>query len=238
MAIVLSLASVKGGVGKTTIAENLAIALGRMGRRVLLIDADIATSALSALLGLTERNPNLHDLLAGRGDPNRAIYDAYGIQVLPSGGTLGGFVRADPVRLARVIDVYKNNYDFLIIDTPPGITKYSLAPLKISDSILSVTTQDPSAIEAAVKLEEACAAMQLKLTGVVVNRVRKPSFFKKLKLYSRAQNQSRLRTPILLGIPEDLMVMEAATMRRPMLFYKPKSAVSKAIWELARKIGG
>lgn len=238
MGVVLSLASIKGGVGKTTIAENLAIALGGLGRRVLLVDADIATSALSTLLGLSDRNPNLHDLLSGRGDPSRAVCDAFGIHVLPSGSGLSGFVQADPARLQRVVENFRNNYDYIVIDTPPGITKYSLAPLKLSDSVLSVTTQDPTAVEAAAKLEEACAAMQLRLTGVVVNRVRKPSLFKKLRLYSRAQIQSRLRTPVLLGIPEDPSVMEAATLMRPVISYKPKSAVAKAFWELARKMGG
>jgi MinD-like ATPase involved in chromosome partitioning or flagellar assembly len=62
--------------------------------------------------------------------------------------------------------------------------------------------------------------------------------FKKLRLYSRAQIQSRLRTPVLLGIPEDPSVMEAATLMRPVISYKPKSAVAKAFWELARKMGG
>jgi len=187
MTVTLTVASVKGGVGKTTIAENLSIVLGRLRRRVLVVDADIATSGLSTLMGLSDREPNIHDLLSGRGDPGRAVYDAYGIKVLPAGRSLGGFVRADPVRLSRVIDDLKQNFDFVIIDTPPGITKYSLAPLKISDTILSVTTQDPAAVEAAAKLEEVAQAMGFKLAGVVVNRVRKPSFLKKLKLYSRAQ---------------------------------------------------
>jgi MinD-like ATPase involved in chromosome partitioning or flagellar assembly len=102
---------------------------------------------------------------------------------------------------------------------------------------LSITTQDPAAVEAAVKLEEIAQSMNFKLVGVVVNRVRKPSLFKKPKLYTRGQIQSRLRTPIILGIPEDFAVTEAATLRRPMVFHRPKSAVAKSIRELAHKLG-
>jgi septum site-determining protein MinD len=236
MAVILTVASIKGGVGKTTIAENLGITLGRMGRRVLIVDADITTSGMSTLLGLADREPNLHDLLGGRGDPPKAIYDAYGIKVLPSGHTLGGFVRADQARLSRVIDGFRQNFDVVIIDTPPGLTKYNLVPLKLADSVLSVTTQDPAAVESAAKLDEVAQTMGLKIAGVVVNRVRKSSFMHKLKLLNKAQVQARLKSKIIAAIPEDVSVMEAATVRRPAVFYKPKSEVAKSIRALAVKL--
>ncbi|MDI6884401.1 MAG: AAA family ATPase [Hadesarchaea archaeon] len=237
MVRVITIASIKGGVGKTTIAENLGIVLGRLRRRVLIVDSDLATSGLTTLIGLTDREPNLHDLLAGRGDVNKAVCDAYGIQVLPSGPSIGGFVRADPTKLAGLIDNLKRNYDYVIIDTPPGLSKYSLAPLKLADDILLVATQDPSAVEAAARLEEVAQALALKIHGVVVNRVRKSSFFRRLRLLTKSQIQSRLKAKIISGIPEDASVAEAATLRRPIVLYKPKSDVSKAIRLLATKLG-
>jgi septum site-determining protein MinD len=237
MTTILTVASLKGGVGKTTIAENLGIILRMLGKRVLLVDADLATSGLSTLIGLTDRQPNLHDLLAGRGDPQKALCDAYGLKVLPSGPSLGGFVRADPVRLSKVLEEVKGGFDYVVVDTPPGLTKYNLAPLKLSDLVLSITTQDPPAVEAAAKLEEIAQPMEFKIAGVVVNRIRKSSFLHKLRLLKRAQIQSRLKSKILVGIPEDVAVMEAATLRRPIILYKPKSEVVKSIRALAKGLG-
>ncbi len=237
MARVITIASIKGGVGKTTIAENLGIVLGRLKRRVLVVDADLATSGLTTLIGLEGKEPNLHGILAGRGDASKATYDAYGIKILPSGPSIGGFVRADPTKLANLIDDLKQSYDYIIIDTPPGLSKYSLAPLKLADDVVIVATQDPSAVEAAARLEEVAQALGLKLYGVVVNRVRKASFFRKLKLLTAAQVQSRLKTKIIAAVPEDAAVAEAATLRRPYVIYKPKSEVAKAIHTLATKLG-
>lgn len=237
MVRVITIASIKGGVGKTTVAQNLGIVLGRLKRRVLIVDSDLATSGLTTLLGLDGKEPNLHDILAGKGDPTKAAYDAYGIKVLPSGPSIGGFVRADPTKLANLIDNLKQSYDYIIIDTPPGLSKYSLAPLKLANEIIIIATQDPSAVEAARRLEEVIQALGLKIYGVVVNRVRKPSFFRKLRLLTNAQIQSRLNAKIIAAIPEDAAVAEAATLRRPIVFHKPKSEVSKALRLLASKLG-
>lgn len=237
MVRVITIASIKGGVGKTTIAENLGIVLGRLRRRVLIVDSDLATSGLTTLLGLDGKEPNLHGLLAGRGDASKAAYDVYGIKVLPSGPSIGGFVRADPTKLANLIDDLKQSYDYIIIDTPPGLSKYSLAPLKLADDVIIVATQDPSSVEAAARLEEVAQALTLKLYGVVVNRLRKPSFFRKLKLLTPAQIQSRLKAKIIATIPEDAAVAEAATLRRPIVIHKPKGDVAKAIRSLATKLG-
>lgn len=237
MGTAIALASLKGGVGKTTIGENLGIILGRTGRRVLLVDGDLATASLTVLIGLIDREPNLHDLLAGRGLVENSVYDAYGIKVIPSGGSLRGFLKADINKLPRIIDWGKQNFDVVIVDTPPGLTKYSLAPLRASDSVLIVSTQDPSAVEAAAKLEEVLQTLEIKISGVVVNKVRRSSFFKKLKLLDKAQIQARLKSKILVGIPEDISVVEAATLRRPAVLYKPKSKVSEAIRSLAGRLG-
>jgi len=240
MVTIYCLASIKGGVGKTTIAGNLGIAMARARRRVLVIDADIANSNMGTIFGFGDRPVTLHDLLAGKGEASKAIYDIYGVHVLPSGPTISGFLRADPTRLKSIVNDVAREYDCVIIDTPPGISKYSLAPLKLCDGVLIVVTPDQSAIDAAAKLEAIAEVTGAKVKGVIVNKVAKPSFLRKLfggkRTSVRADIQRRVKSPIIGAIPEDRAVTEAARFRRPVVLLKPKSAASRAFHVLARKL--
>lgn len=240
MVTIYCVASIKGGVGKTTIAGNLGVAMARARRKVLVVDADLANSSMGTIFGFGERPVTLHDLLAGKGEVSKAIYDIYGVHVLPSGPTISGFLRADPTRLKSVISSVSREYDCVIVDTPPGISKHSLAPLKLCDEVLIVVTPDQSAIDAAAKLEAIADVSGVKVKGVIVNKVPKPSFLGKLfkgkKTTVRADIQRRVKSPIIGAIPEDRAVPDAARLRRPVVLLKPKSAASKAFYVLAGKL--
>ncbi len=236
MVTVYSVASIKGGVGKTTVAENLGVLLARAGRKVLLVDADLAMGGLTTVLGVGERPVTLHDLLAGRGEPEKAVYEIHGVHLLPSGPTISGFLRADPTKLKEVLDELGKDYDFVLIDTPPGISKYSLMPLKLCDEVLVVVTPDLAATDAAARLEAITELVGAKVRGVIVNRVKEQSFLDKLlKRKSRAREiiQQRLKAQVLGAVPEDPAVVESANLRRPVVLLKPKSAASRGFRALA-----
>ena len=240
MVTIYSIASIKGGVGKTTIAENIGVILARAGRKVLLVDADLAMAGLTTILGIGERPITLHDLLAGKGEPEKAVYEIYGAHILPSGPTISGFLRADANKLKGVINNLAKSYDYVIIDTPPGISKYSLTPLKLCDEVLIVVTPDVSAIDAAAKLEAIIDLVGAKVRGVIVNKVAKPSIIDKLrggkKVRMRAYVQQKLKAPIMGTIPEDRAVVESANLKRPVALLKPKCAASKGFRTLAAKL--
>lgn len=241
MGKVYAVASIKGGVGKTTIAGNLGVALARAGRKVLLVDTDLAMAGLTTVFGLSDAPVTLHDLLAGKGTVDKALCKAHGVDVLPSGPTVGGFLRADPTRLKGILDGLKGGYDYVILDTPPGLSKYSLTPLKLADELLMVVMPEISSVESAARLENVAELLDAKITGVVVNRVKKPSVLDRLKgtrRMRREEVQRRLRSKIIGGIPDDPAVVEAANLRRPVVLHKPKGAASKAFRSLAAVIAG
>jgi septum site-determining protein MinD len=241
MSKVYTIASGKGGVGKTTIATNLAVSLNRMRKKTVVVDADMAMGGIATILGLDETPVTLHELLAGKGSLEKAIYSTQGVDVLPSGPTVAGFLKADPKKLEGVVDKLTKTYDCVIIDGPPGLSKYSLVPLKSADEVLLVVTPDLPAVQATAKLLSVIAAVKANVRGVVVNRFKKPSFFAKLagakKLMMRDEDiERRLRAKILGIIPEDPTVLESICVKKAVVLYRPKSPASKAISALAKKL--
>ncbi|MDI6820444.1 MAG: cell division ATPase MinD [Candidatus Hodarchaeaceae archaeon] len=239
MSKVYTITSGKGGVGKTTAAANLGVCLGQLGKKTLVIDADLAMGGIATILGLSETYVTLHEALGGKVSAEKAIYSAHGIDVLPSGPSIGGFLGADPNKLGSIVEKLVKGYDYILIDAPPGLNKYSLAPIKVADEILLIVTPDPPAIEAAAKLHTVAEVMDAKIGGVVVNRARKSSFLGRLrgsKLMKNAEIEGKLKAQILGTIEEDPAVIESTNLKKPVIVYKPKSPASKALRGLAAKL--
>jgi len=231
---VYAITSGKGGVGKTTIAANLGVSLGRMRKKTVVIDADLAMGGIATILGLGKTPVTLHELLAGKGSIEKATYSTQGVSVLPSGPTITGFMNANPNKLKGVVNKLSKTYDYVIIDSPPGLNKYSLIPLKIADEVLLVVTPDLLAVQAAAKLRSVIKAINANIR-VIVNRFRKPSFF--AKEFMRDEDiERRLKADILGIIPEDPAVIESMNVKKSVVVHKPKSPASKAISALAKDL--
>ena len=104
MTRVITIASGKGGTGKTTLTANLGIALAKAGKKVLLVDADVAMANLSLILGMQSSPITLHDVLLGESQVHDSIYDGpSGLHFIPSGLSLDNYKRVDSERLAGII---------------------------------------------------------------------------------------------------------------------------------------
>lgn len=140
---IITVTSGKGGVGKTTIAINLALALARRGARTLLFDADLGLANVHVLAGLSPRQ-TIVELLQGRASMDELIHDAPGgIKVVCGGSGISGLadLKMDFVHyLGRELRAMSPVADVVVIDTAAGLTASVLHFISLADDVVVVAT--------------------------------------------------------------------------------------------------
>ena len=239
MTVKFTIASCKGGVGKTTITLNVGVSLSKLGVKTLIVDGDIATCALGLKMGLEGVKVGLPDLLSEKEtDIEEVIGESFGgVHVLPSGPpSLKSFVRSKIGNLPKVVQKIPEKYDIVLIDSPPGINKNSIAALKAADEVILVTTPELPSVWGAIATKTTSNLFGKKVLGAVINRVSKPKLFGKPFGMKESEVEAGLGTKILGVIPEDLNILKSEDYRKPVVIYKPKSSSSKSFEKIARNI--
>ncbi|MHC1629566.1 MAG: cell division ATPase MinD [Methanoculleaceae archaeon] len=234
MGTVYSIASGKGGTGKTTVVANLGSLLAASGRKTCIIDAELGMANLGLILGLEEIPVTLHEVLAGQNDIHEAIYEGpNGVHVVPSGLSLQGFERADIERLKDVIEELREEYEFLIIDSPAGISRDGVIPLASADEVILVVTPDIASIINAIKTKSLTEMVGGRVSGSIVNR-----FSSATDTINRDHLEKVMDLPIIAILPEDASVRRSSAERIPVSIRYPSSPVSKAFTRLSAEIAG
>lgn len=227
-------ASGKGGVGKTSIAVNLAIALVKLGKRAIIFDADLPMADVGIYLGQESTPITLHDVLSGDVPIKDAIYNGPGgVQFVPSSLSLESYKAIDPKKLADAVSDLEAYADFVIIDSPPGLNKDVAAALACADESIIVLTPDPPSLTDALKMKILAQKAKTPPLGVVVNMAR----FEKGEV-PKKDIEAVMEAPILAIIPADAEVRKSAQLQKPFILRAPNCPASKAIMALARNITG
>ena len=172
MVKVYTIASGKGGTGKTTVTANLGPMLARYGKKTCILDADVGMANLGLILGLEDLPVTLHEVLAGKARIRDAIYEGpYGVKVVPCGLSLQGFQQSKPERLKDVMADLVSGFDVLILDAPAGISRDGVIPLTIADGVILVVTPEISSIVDSLKTKILTETVGGHVEGAIINRV-------------------------------------------------------------------
>lgn len=230
----------KGGVGKSTLAVNLAVALGGLGQRTLLLDADLGLANVDVLLGLQPR-ATLAELVAGRcGIEDILIEGPNGILVVPASSgrrSMAQLSTAEHIGLVNVVSSLQNALDMLVVDTAAGLSDSVLTFCQASQEVVLVVCDEPASITDAYALIKVLARERgVARVHVVANMVRdvnegRSLYNKLLRVCERFLADISLNH--LGSIPQDDWLRLAVQRQQPVVKAYPASPSARAIVEIA-----
>ncbi len=247
---ILAVTSGKGGVGKTFVSANLAAALARQGRRVLVLDADLGLANLDVVLNLFPKI-TLHDVFTGKHTLAEAVLPAPGgFSVLLAGSGMVEYSRMTAEvreQLQKVIEEVEPRFDHVLLDTGAGISDVVLYTVSLAGRVLLVATPEPTSLTDAYATIKVLATTQgRRQVGLIVNQVRRAGEGRAVRqqlqqVVDRFVNPT-LDAPVqleLLGeVPADASVREAVQRRQLLLEQFPGSPAAAGIVAVGARLAG
>jgi flagellar biosynthesis protein FlhG len=238
---VLAIASGKGGVGKTNVAVNLGICLRALGRRVVLLDADMGLANVDVLLGLHPRY-NLSHVLSGERTLEEIMVDGPGgLRIVPGASGIQGLSDLPPAEQAGLIRAFSEvgeAVDVLLVDTAAGISGSVLNFARACQELVLVACDEPTSLTdvyAFIKLMNRDYGVYR--FHILANMVRDES--QGLALYDKLCKVTDRYLDVALNflgaIPQDEDLKKAVRKQTPVSVLFPQSKAAKAFRELARR---
>ena len=261
---IVTFTSGKGGVGKSILALNAAVAMAQAGARVCLLDANPGLSNIDLLCGLNCYWNFGHVLTGARSLGEVILKGPAGINVVPgasgllelavshrSPGSCGleGSVPFDhhpthkgsgygDANLAEQVAAIETAYDVLVVDTGTGLTETARRFANVADITFLVTTPEPTAIADAYATLKAWQGSVTSMSDVLINRAGSVAEAKQILERFGQTVEMFLRCPPPSGcwVAEDSSVAQAVTARRPFVEISPEGAASRDVREMSKRI--
>lgn len=239
---VYAITSGKGGVGKTAVTANLAYTLAKLGKKILILDADLGLANIDVVFGLTPVY-NLNHFFSGDQDLDAILVDGpLGIKILPAGSGLQNFIRLNSqqkMRLLDGLDNMHNSFDYVLIDTEAGISENVTYFNTAAQEILVVTTPEPTAITDAYALMKLLSTkFHEKHFNLVVNQIQNEDealeVYKKLTMV--ANRYLDISIDYLGSVPDDRQMIDSIRRQKVIIDLYPNSKITAAFSEIAGRI--
>jgi len=236
MVRIIDVCSGKGGVGKTTVASNLGIALQKFYKKVVVVDCNLTTSHLGLLFGLYSYPVTLNSFLKNESRLEDAVYTHHsGLKIVPASLDFRDIVNIDVSNFKEKLKLAFANYDIVLLDSAPSLGRESLIALQASDEALFVANPHVPSLVDVVKCHQLINTLENRPLplGIILNRVRKKPYEIKLD-----EIKQFTELPVIGTIPEDEKIMESANKKTLVTISKQNSPSSIAFFEIASKIAG
>jgi septum site-determining protein MinD len=226
--------SAKGGVGKTTLVSNLAAALADFGENTIAMDANLTTPNLALHVGMHLAPKTLHHVMRGRASLRNAIYShPYGFKIIPASINLSDLKGVDVTRLPEISFSLLGKADYILLDCAAGLGREALSAMSAADEVIVVTNPTLPAVTDALKILKIAQNSEMKIVGVVVNRVKGTEHELSIK-----EIEGILGIPVISKIPEDPNIEKSIQEKKVIFEYSSYSPAAIEIKRLAAWLTG
>jgi flagellar biosynthesis protein FlhG len=240
---IITVSSGKGGVGKTNLSINLALAYAQLGKKVIVLDADLGLANVNVVLGIIPKY-NLYHLIRRQKEMRDIILDTnYGIQIVAGASGFSKIANLTDDERERFIEELSelSAADVIIIDTSAGVSNNVLAFIAAADDALIVTTPEPTAITDAYGIIKIIATeidylnLGMKL---IVNRVKSVTEGKRVaeRVINIAGQFLNLKIDYLGYVYDDPAVQQAVLRQKPFLVADPQCKASICVKHIVSRL--
>jgi flagellar biosynthesis protein FlhG len=239
---VIAITSGKGGVGKTNLTVNLALAIQAHGQRVMVLDADLGLANADVMMGVSPQFNLYHVLKGEKGIKDILTYGPQGIMLLAGGSgiqELANLPRKQIEGFINELGQLEGLADILIIDTGAGLNRNVMTFLLAADEVLLVCTPEPTSITDAYGLVKSLYQRQPEShVHLVVNRVEdiEEAEITANKLTTVAETFLQFSIRNLGFILDDPLVTKAVKSQEPFIIKYPKGSASGCVKKLALQL--
>ncbi len=231
MTRVISVISGKGGVGKTTVTSNLAVALSHQGDEVLVIDGNFSGANVAQHFGIGFQDVSLNHVLDGEAYITQAVTKhPAGVSILPA--SILEF-DANSQNLKHSLIEFLGDKDFVLIDAAAGVGEEVQAAVEASDEVLLVAEPELPSLTNCLGAKKIAEQLDREVIGLVLNNVRDE------KSEVRTEDAEELVEAEVIGeIPDHKHIRQSIALKEPVKSLRPDSAISKHIEDTAHRVKG
>jgi len=240
---ILTVTSGKGGVGKSNFVVNLSISLSKLGKRVLIFDADIGMANDDVLMGFLPKY-NINDVLFKNKDlEDVMITGPYGVKLIAGGSGLSRVEELTEEQREGFLDKLASlqDFDYIIMDTGAGINRSVLGFIACCEELVIITTPEPTSLTDSYSLLKAVNHFKIKSKAkVIINRTldAKEGIMTYNKFNNAVSNFLKMDIEFLGSIAEDRKVVQAVREQQPFMIGYPNCDAAEDINKIARKLIG
>ena len=239
---VITIASGKGGVGKTNVTVNLAIALAGLGKKVTIMDADLGLANIDVMLGL-HSDKNLSNVMNGECDLEEILLDGpAGIKIIPASSGVKDMAEMSPSQHAGLVSAFSeltHDIDVLLVDTAAGISDSVVSFSRAAQEVLVVVCDEPASITDAYALIKLLSREQhIFKFHILANMVSGPQQGREVydKLSKVSERFLDVALDYLGHVPYDEHLQKAIKRQKSVVEVFPRSRSAQAFQTLSKKV--